>query len=99
MLVLKILLVLLNVVLLVFLVWQIMIALHIRSRRSSWSTAFHCLAFAWSFIRTVFFAMTIISSVAWNNAVFYILYWLPGPIQFTSFALLILFYAQVLNWK
>lgn len=31
----------------------------------------------------------------WNPAAFYLLYWLPHPIQFGSFLLLPLFYLQV----
>ncbi|CAN0510384.1 unnamed protein product, partial [Scytosiphon promiscuus] len=39
--------------------------------------------------------MTIITEDRWHGDIFYLLYWLPNPLQFGSFSLLPLFYSQV----
>ena len=49
----------------------------------------------WLTFRQVFWALSIVAVGGWNPAAFYLLYWLPHPIQFGSFLLLPLFYLQV----
>ena len=39
--------------------------------------------------------MTITAGERWHGDTFYLLYWLPNPLQFGSFSLLPLFYSQV----
>lgn len=68
----------------------------------SWSTVFHCLSFGWLSLRGAFWLLTIGSSSNWGDFSFYILYWVPCPLEFGSFLLLPIFFAQILypkEWK
>ena len=46
-------------------------------------------------LRGIFWIMTIMTEERWHGDMFYLLYWLPNPLQFGSFSLLPLFYSQV----
>jgi len=71
---------------------------HIRDYNpTSWSRYFHILSISWLLLRTSFWLLTLTNNNTWNPAVFYLLYYLPNPLQFASFVLLPLFYAQVLH--
>ncbi|CAM9500505.1 unnamed protein product, partial [Discosporangium mesarthrocarpum] len=63
----------------------------------SWATAFHALVLGWLVLRGMFWMLTIYSMQHWRSSTFYILYWLPNPLQFGCFLLLPLFYSQVLS--
>eukprot|EP01041_Mallomonas_annulata_P005440 gene5440-10912_t len=68
----------------------------------SWSTVFHVLCFLWLSLRGIFWFLTITAIAKWGNSTFYILYWVPCPLEFGSFLLLPLFFAQILypkEWK
>lgn len=65
----------------------------------SWSTVFHVLCFSWLSLRGAFWFLTLIASSKWGNSLFYLLYWVPCPLQFGSFLLLPLFFAQILYPK
>lgn len=58
---------------------------------------FNVLCTIWLGFRQIFWSVTVIVPGSWNPAVYYVLYWLPHPIQFGSFLLLPLFYMQVLS--
>eukprot|EP00904_Undaria_pinnatifida_P005066 jgi/Undpi1/168/HiC_scaffold_1.g00165.m1 len=79
-----------------------LVASNFRSRRHgtrSWATAFHILVLLWLILRGIFWVMTITAGERWHGDTFYLLYWLPNPLQFGSFSLLPLFYSQVLSSK
>ena len=60
------------------------------------------LSLNWLIIRGVFWLLTITSRDQWEAFQFYILYWLPAPLEFGSFMLVPLFFGQVLYpdiWK
>ncbi|CAM9279596.1 unnamed protein product, partial [Laminaria digitata] len=85
-------------------VWQVVSLLvsNYRSRQHgtrSWATAFHILVLLWLILRGIFWIMTITTEEHWHGDTFYLLYWLPNPLQFGSFSLLPLFYSQVLSSK
>ena len=65
----------------------------------SWSACFYALCFVWLMFRSVFWALTIWTTKSWDPALFYILYWMPNPIQFAAFLLLPLFFAQISHRK
>jgi hypothetical protein len=68
----------------------------------SFSSVFHVLCFLWLSVRGVFWLSTMTSSVAWTSADYFFLYWMPTPLEFGSFLLLPLYFAQVLyptEWK
>ena len=69
---------------------------------NSFANIFHMLSFIWLSIRGLFWLLTIVSTKNWDTILFYILYWMPSPIQFASFMLLPLFCAQIVypqEWK
>jgi len=70
---------------------------HIKANHNllSWSSGFHVLCIFWLIMRGIFWFLTISSQVYWSNGTFYSLYWIPHPLQFAAFALLPLFFAQV----
>jgi len=98
----KLLLVLTNFTILSFL--GVLMADHFNASHnlSSWSTSFHLLTFAWLSIRGSFWLITMTSTQQWSAFSFYFLYWMPNPLEFASFMLLPLFFAQILypvEWK
>lgn len=54
-----------------------------------------CLLACSQILRGIFWVLTITTGDQWRAQVFYLLYWLPNPLQFASFLLLPLFYTQV----
>ncbi len=68
----------------------------------SWSTVFHLLCVTWLSIRGVFWLYTLVSTQEWNNMTFHILYWLPNAFEFAAFAIIPMFFAQILyaeTWR
>lgn len=61
----------------------------------SWASIFHTLSILWLLMRGVFWIFTITSSSTWDIFLFYILYWMPNPIEFCTFMLVPLYYTQV----
>jgi hypothetical protein len=99
---LKLALVITNYAMLSFLI--VLIVDHYNSNNNfmSWSSLFHLICMLWLFIRGAFWLCTITSTSSWGVFSFYSLYWLPNPLQFGSFMLLPLFFAQILypdEWK
>lgn len=92
----KIVLVVLNLAVLVGL--SFLIANHIRCQYNlkSFSFLFYILSFIWLLVRVFFWVATLTTSVAWTSAQYYFLYWMPVPVEFGSFMLLPLYFAQVL---
>jgi hypothetical protein len=77
---------------------------HYKSNYSliSWSSCFHFLSLSWLTIKGIFWLLTITSDHSWEAIQFYILYWLPAPLEFASYMLVPLFFGQVLYpefWK
>jgi hypothetical protein len=71
---------------------------HISSQNDlrSWAPAFYLLASIWLVLRGIFW-ITTITYGGFTSASFYMLYWLPNPIQFANYLLLPLFFGQVLS--
>lgn len=68
----------------------------------SWGFIFHLLSLAWLFIRGIFWLATIVRVVRWTTVSFYLLYWLPAPLEFAAFMLLPLYFTQILypeEWR
>lgn len=63
---------------------------------TSYSSIFHCMTFLWLSIRGVFWLLTLTSTSSWSSFTFYFLYWMPNPLEFGSFMLLPLFFAQII---
>jgi hypothetical protein len=98
----KVLLVLTNFVVLACLL--VLIAIHVKSQYNlkSFSFLFYLFSLAWLCIRGVFWIATLNSSVEWTSAEYYLLYWMPVPLEVASFMLLPLYFAQILypeQWK
>lgn len=75
------------------LLWEHCLGKH---RRRSWATAFYLLSVVWLLLRGAFWTMTI-TTEGFDTATFYVVYWVPNPLQFANFLLLPMFYAQVLS--
>jgi hypothetical protein len=98
----KLILVLTNFSILSFLAVLIIEHFNSNSNIKSWSSVFHILCFCWLTIRGVFWLCTMTSNERWTAASFFFLYWIPTPLEFGSFMLLPLYFAQVLyrnQWK
>ena len=98
----KICLVFTNFALLIYLVGLIIDHYNSHYNIKSFSSAFHILCFLWLGIRGIFWISTMTTSVAWTPAAYYFLYWMPVPLEFGSFMLLPLYFAQILypnEWK
>lgn len=68
----------------------------------SWAFIFHILSFSWLLIRGSFWASTLTTVLRWNALNFYLLYWMPTPLEFASFMVLPLYFTQILyteEWK
>lgn len=76
----------------------LLIASHIERQDNlkSFSFLFYLLSFVWLFVRGLFWLSTLTTSVAWTSAQYYFLYWMPVPVEFGSFMLLPLYFAQIL---
>lgn len=98
----KLTLLLLNFGILGFLL--ILIADHCSARYNvySWSFFFQVISAVWLILRGMFWLLTVVSITTWDSITFFMLYWLPNPLQFGAFFLLPLFFGQILypnNWK
>lgn len=72
------------------------------SDRTSWGFIFHLLTLCWLVMRGAFWLSTVLPIVHWTTLSFYMLYWMPAPIEFAAFMLLPLYFAQILypqEWK
>lgn len=70
--------------------------------KKSWAFLFHILTFLWLVFRGFFWLSTLTSLMKWSSAIFFVLYWMPTPIEFGAFMLLPLYFAQILypdEWK
>ncbi|GMH59340.1 hypothetical protein TrST_g14315 [Triparma strigata] len=67
--------------------------------KSSWSYIFLLTSLSWVLLREGFFLCTLTTPSKWTSTQFYILYWLPSPLQFSSFMILPLFYAEIFHRK
>ena len=68
----------------------------------SFSSAFHILCFAWLSIKGLFWLSTLTTLFDWTAGNYYFLYWMPVPLEFGSFLLLPLYFAQILyptEWR
>lgn len=92
----KILLIATNVALLSFVVLLLVDHCLASHKLTSWASIFHILTCCWLAIRGSFWISTLTSSQTWDAFSFYILYWIPNPIEFGSFMLLPLFFAQII---
>ncbi|GMH67506.1 hypothetical protein TrLO_g1649 [Triparma laevis f. longispina] len=63
--------------------------------KSSWSFIFLVTSLSWVLLREGFFVCTLTIPQKWTSTQFYLLYWLPSPLQFSSFMILPLFYAEI----
>ena len=92
----KLLLALMNAACLCVIGLLLMISFKRRNKCLSWFHLFHVLCLAWTTLRFVFWSLTMMP-YEWSPLEFYCLYWLPSPLQYANFALLILFYITVLG--
>jgi hypothetical protein len=76
----------------------LLIAHHVKCSYNlkSFSFLFYILSFVWLIIRGFFWVATLTTSVDWTSAQYYFLYWMPVPVEFGSFMLLPLYFAQIL---
>lgn len=74
-------------------------ATHLRSKsdKRSWSWLFLTTTAAWAALREAFFLCTLLKTTNWTEKLFLFLYWLPDPIQFCSFMVVPLFYAEIFH--
>lgn len=91
-----------NFSILSYLLW--LIIQHYRSSydKKSWASLFHLFSFSWLLVRGIFWISTLASLMKWSSATFFMLYWMPTPLEFGAFMLLPLFFAQILypdEWK
>ena len=85
----------LNAALLVLLVGLMLGHLQRQHKIKSWSLGFHVLCFAWLCFRQAFWVLSIVRKRPWSTSTFYLVYWLPHPIQFAMYLLVPLFYFKV----
>lgn len=98
----KILLVLSDVSLLVYLGVLIYQHIYWHNNLKSFAFTFHILCLVWLFFRGLFWISTLTNELPWTDASYYFLYWMPVPLEFGSFLLLPLYFARVLypdEWK
>ncbi|KDO27050.1 hypothetical protein SPRG_07761 [Saprolegnia parasitica CBS 223.65] len=67
-----------------------------KSKKLSWATCFDCICLLWTIVRVSFW-MSLELRDHMTYLELYLLYWFPTPIQFANFALLVLFYIQVIT--
>ncbi len=92
----KVILTLMNFGILSFLIMLMVDHYNANYSLMSWSSCFHILSLSWLSIKGVFWLLTITSDYEWEAIQFYILYWLPAPLEFGSYMLVPLFFGQVL---
>lgn len=57
---------------------------------------FYILSFGWLLLRGIFWVLTLTSTTQWGAFMFYMLYWVPVPMEFGSFMLVPLYFAHLL---
>lgn len=62
----------------------------------SWSFVFYVLNFCWLILRGTFWLLTVLTGRTWEAFEFYILYWVPVPMEICSFMLVPLFFVNIL---
>ena len=97
MLLVKYLLASINGILLLFLIGTVVGHIVSGNKLVSWSNAFNGLCILWLGMRQVFWAYAIYSPANWSAVRFYVLYWLPHPIQFAMYLIVPIFYVQILS--
>jgi len=69
---------------------------------ASWGAMFNILSFFWLSLRGLFWLFTITSTTEWAAWKFYLLYWMPTPLEFGALMILPFYFAQVIDsegWK
>ncbi len=92
----KFILVLANFFILSFLLVLMIDHYNAHNNITSYSSIFHIMTFLWLAIRGTFWLLTLTSTEVWSTFMFYFLYWMPNPLEFGSFMLLPLFFAQII---
>jgi len=92
----KLILVLTNFSILSFVVVLIIDHYNAHHNITSYSSIFHIMTFLWLTIRGIFWLLTLTTTENWKAFTFYFLYWMPNPLEFGSFMLLPLFFAQII---
>jgi hypothetical protein len=82
---------------LVFMIGTVVGHIMSRNKLRSWASAFNSLCILWLCMRQVFWTYAIYSTGYWSAVRFYILYWLPHPIQFAMYLIIPIFYVQILS--
>ena len=92
----KVLLVITNYGIVAYLV--VLIYRHISSHHDlkSFSFIFHVLCTIWLFFRGIFWISSLTSQVDWSPGGYYLLYWMPVPVEFVSFLLFPLYFIQII---
>ena len=62
----------------------------------SWSFIFYILSFAWMILKGIFWLLTVLTGRTWEAFEFYVLYWVPVPLEICSFMLVPLFFVNML---
>lgn len=68
-----------------------------RNKLVSWASAFNSLCILWLSMRQIFWSYAIYSADNWSAVRFYLLYWLPHPIQFAMYLIIPIFYVQIIG--
>ncbi|RHY28375.1 hypothetical protein DYB32_006024 [Aphanomyces invadans] len=84
------------VMLMLYLVGKLAMVFLNKSKVMAWSTCFYCLCLLWVTVRVSFW-ISIELRDRMTYLELYLLYWFPTTIQFANFALLVLFYIQVIT--
>lgn len=82
--------------LLLFILTRLAASVRRRDKLLSWSSSFHVLCLLWTVVRAAYWIL-LQTRAQLPYLVLYLLYWVPTPIQFANFSLLVLFYIQVLT--
>lgn len=62
----------------------------------SYSFLFNTLSLVWLLLRGTFWFLIMVSNVSMSPFLYYMLFWVPANVEFTSFMLLPLFFIQVI---
>lgn len=92
----KIILVIINLYILGYLIILLIDHYNARHKFTSWASGFHVMSCLWLGIRGTFWLLTATSTTQWDAFTFYTLYWIPNTLEFGSFMLLPLFFAQII---
>eukprot|EP01137_Pigoraptor_chileana_P000170 Opistho-2@35870 len=78
-----------------FTLFQLARIVYYRHKKLSYQSMFLSLCFLWAVLRTVLFGLTLITN--WSLAVYRFIYCVPITLQFATFSLLVLYFAQVVH--